>query len=220
MPPSVQSGLPQLPPCPSGWNRTTLANHLREVVRPARIDPNRSYRLVTVRRSRGGVDRRSTLLGAEIKTPTQFYVKTGDFLISKRQIVHGACGLVPLDMDGAIVSNEYAVLNTTEDLDPRFLRYLSETTYFQQACFHSSIGVHVEKMLFRLDKWLQWPFNLPPLIEQQRIVELLDTASEQVDAIERRLSLLKREKAALMADLLTGKRRVHLPSTELTALPA
>ena len=28
--------------------------------------------------------------GREIKTPTQFYVRTGDFLISKRQIVHGA----------------------------------------------------------------------------------------------------------------------------------
>lgn len=165
------------------------------------------------------MDERSVLLGSEIKTPTQFYVKSGDFLISKRQIVHGACGIVPPALDGAIVSNEYAVLNTTDDLDPRFLRYLSETAYFQQTCFHSSVGVHVEKMLFRLDKWLKWPINLPPLEEQQRIVRLLDTASEQEAAAQKQLSLLKVEKKALMQDLLTGKRRVHVPSTNTVATP-
>jgi len=218
-PPSVQPGMPQLPATPKGWRKTTLAQHLREVVRPAKLVADQSYRLVTVRRSRGGVDERSVLLGSEIKTPTQFYVKSGDFLISKRQIVHGACGIVPPELDGAIVSNEYAVLNTTDDLDPRFLRYLSETAYFQQTCFHSSVGVHVEKMLFRLDKWLKWPINLPPLDEQQRIVRLLDTATEQEAAAHKQLGLLKEEKRALMQDLLTGKRRVKLPSTDTVATP-
>lgn len=209
-PPSVQPGIPQLPPTPKGWLKTTLGAHLKEVVRPANLDPTMTYRLVTVRRSRGGVDQRSELPGSDIKTPTQFYVKAGDFLISKRQIVHGACGIVPPELDGAIVSNEYAVLNTHGDLDPRFLRYLSETTYFQQTCFHSSIGVHIEKMLFRLDKWLKWPINLPPLDEQLRIVAILDAASAEVTKIQKQLDLLQEEKRALMADLLTGKRRVRV----------
>lgn len=209
-PPSVQPGIPQLPPTPKGWLKTTLGAHLKEVVRPANLDPTMIYRLVTVRRSRGGVDQRSELPGSDIKTPTQFYVKAGDFLVSKRQIVHGACGIVPPELDGAIVSNEYAILNTHGDLDPRFLRYLSETTYFQQTCFHSSIGVHIEKMLFRLDKWLKWPINLPPLDEQLRIVAILDAASAEVTKIQKQLDLLKEEKRALMADLLTGKRRVRV----------
>lgn len=127
---------------------------------------------------------------------------------------------LPPELDGAIVSNEYAVLNMSDDLDPRFLRYLSETTYFQQTCFHSSIGVHVEKMLFRLDKWLKWPFNLPPLAEQKRIARLLDAASDQESTIRKQLELLKEEKKALMQDLLTGKRRVRLPAPEAAASPA
>jgi len=212
-PSSVQPGIPQLPPAPKGWFKTTLGTHLREVVRPVSLDPAKNYRLVTVRRSRGGVDERCELPGSEIKTPTQFYVREGDFLISKRQIVHGACGIVPPELDGAIVSNEYAVLNTYGDLDPRFLRYLSETTYFQQTCFHSSIGVHIEKMLFRLDKWLKWPINLPPLEEQLRIVAILDAASQEETTIQKQLDLLREEKRALMADLLTGKRRVRMPDT-------
>jgi type I restriction enzyme S subunit len=167
-----------------------------------------------VKRSRGGVELRETLRGQDIKTPSQFYVREGDFLISKRQIVHGACGIVPAELDGAVVSNEYAVLNTDGQLDLRFLRYLSESRYFQQTCFHSSIGVHVEKMIFKLDRWLKWPFNIPPLAEQLRIVEILDNASQQIRSVEAQIERLKQEKRALMADLLTGKRRVRLPEAE------
>lgn len=213
-PPSVQAGIPKLPPTPKGWRKVALGAHLHEVNRPVSLVPDTEYTLVTVRRSRGGVDKRSVLLGSEIKTPTQFFVAAGDFLISKRQIVHGACGIVPAELDGAVVSNEYAVLGGDGEIDPRFLRYLSETTYFQQTCFHSSIGVHVEKMLFRTEQWLKRPFNIPPLDEQRRIVEILDTAKQQMALAEQQLALLKAEKCALMQQLLTGKRRVRLPSTE------
>lgn len=213
-PPSVQPGIPKLPPTPKGWRKVALGAHLHEINRPVSLEPDTEYTLVTVRRSRGGVDKRSVLLGSEIKTPTQFFVAAGDFLISKRQIVHGACGIVPPELDGAVVSNEYAVLGSDGEIDPRFLRYLSETTYFQQTCFHSSIGVHVEKMLFRTEQWLKRPFNIPPLDEQRRIVEILDTASQQMASAEQQLSLLKAEKRALMQQLLTGKRRVRLPAAD------
>lgn len=213
-PPSVQAGIPKLPPTPKGWRKVALGTHLHEISRPVSLDPDTEYTLVTVRRSRGGVDKRSVLPGSEIKTPTQFFVAAGDFLISKRQIVHGACGIVPAELDGAVVSNEYAVLGSDGEIDPRFLRYLSETTYFQQTCFHSSIGVHVEKMLFRTEQWLKRPFNIPPLDEQRRIIEILDAARQQISLAEQQLTLLKAEKRALMQQLLTGKRRVRLPASE------
>jgi type I restriction enzyme, S subunit len=209
-PPSVQPGIPKLPPTPKGWRKVALGAHLHEISRPVSLEPDTEYTLVTVRRSRGGVDKRSVLLGSEIKTPTQFFVAAGDFLISKRQIVHGACGIVPAELDGAVVSNEYAVLGGDGEIDPRFLRFLSETTYFQQTCFHSSIGVHVEKMLFRTEQWLKRPFNIPPLDEQRRIIEILDAARQQIALAEQQLALLKAEKRALMQQLLTGKRRVKM----------
>jgi type I restriction enzyme S subunit len=216
-PTSVQSGIPNLPATPEGWLRISLARHLVEVRRPVSLDAEETYRLLTVKRSRGGVELRETLTGLEIKTPSQFYVQADDFLISKRQIVHGACGIVPSELDGAVVSNEYAVLNTDGQIDLRFLRYLSESRYFQQTCFHSSTGVHVEKMIFKTERWLKWPFNIPPLPVQQRIVEVLDTARREVDLIAAQIDRLKQEKSALMADLLSGKRRVRLPVAEATS---
>lgn len=208
-PASVQPGIPTLPPAPAGWRRIRLGDHLREVRRPVVLVDDQTYTLVTVKRSRSGVQQREVLRGMEVKTPSQFYVHADDFLISKRQIVHGACGIVPEELHGAVVSNEYAVLNSDGEVDLRFLRYLSESRYFQQTCFHSSIGVHVEKMIFKTERWLSWPFNIPSLAQQQRIVEILDTAGREVVSIARQLDALKREKAALMAQLLTGKRRVR-----------
>lgn len=213
-PASVQPGIPRLPLAPAGWRRIQLRDHLREVRRPVALQDDESYMLVTVKRSRGGVALREVLRGNEVKTPTQFHVHTGDFLISKRQIVHGACGIVPPELDGAVVSNEYAVLNTDGEIDLRFLRHLSETRYFQQTCFHSSIGVHVEKMIFKTDHWLNWSFNIPPLERQRRISDILETAGRERVELAKQIDALKREKAALMSQLLTGKRRVKLPDDE------
>lgn len=166
------------------------------------------YDLVTVKRSRGGVVPRERLLGRDISVKSQYQLNAGDFLISKRQIVHGACGIVPAFLDGSIVSNEYAVLGAKPTIDLNFLNYLAHSIYFQQTCFHSSIGVHVEKMIFKLDRWFKWKFNLPPLAEQQRIAEILSTWDQAIEKVEALIANARALKQALTQQLLTGKRRL------------
>nr|WP_321258900.1 restriction endonuclease subunit S [uncultured Pseudodesulfovibrio sp.] len=206
-PESVQPGIPKLYETPSGWTREPLGAHLCEVKRPVDMTDDAEYKLVTVKRSRGGAEERSVLTGRDIKVKSQFYVKPNDFLISKRQIVHGACALVPDELDQAIVSNEYAVLEAGDALDLDFLKYLSHSIYFQQTCFHSSIGVHVEKMIFKLDQWLKWEFNLPPIAEQKRISQILSTWDRAVGAMDGMIKNCLLEKKALMQQLLEGKRK-------------
>ncbi|HDZ9527433.1 TPA: restriction endonuclease subunit S [Klebsiella pneumoniae] len=176
--------------------------------RKAYIQDNQEYDLVTVKRSRGGVIRREHLKGKDISVKSQFYIKEGDFLISKRQIVHGACGLVPKELSGSIVSNEYCVLTGKSGFYLPYMEFLSESLYFQQTCFHSSIGVHIEKMIFKLDSWFKWPFNIPPLSEQKRIVKILSTWDEAISVTEKLLTNSQQQKKALMQQLLTGNKRL------------
>ena len=77
------------------------------------------------------------------------------------------------NLNRAVVSNEYTAFHTADVLDPAFLNALSHSIYFQQTCFHSSIGVHVEKLVFRVKDWMRWEFDIPPLQEQKRIVAVL-----------------------------------------------
>ena len=207
-PVSVKAGKPILGMLPTGWQKLSLEKCLNIEARKAYIQDNQEYDLVTVKRSRGGVIRREHLKGKDISVKSQFYIKEGDFLISKRQIVHGACGLVPKELSGSIVSNEYCVLTGKSGFYLPYMEFLSESLYFQQTCFHSSIGVHIEKMIFKLDSWFKWPFNIPPLSEQKRIVKILSTWDKAISVTEKLLANSQQQKKALMQQLLTGKKRL------------
>jgi restriction endonuclease S subunit len=207
---SFQEGIPSLSECARGWKQHAFNDILEVVERPAEIEDDATYQLVTAKRYRGGIVPREQLRGDQIKTKTQFFVAGGDFLISKRQIIHGACGMVPASLDGAVVSNEYACLRPSSQLDPGFLNYLTHTRYFQQTCFHASVGVALEKMIFRLDQWLKHLVNLPPLDEQRAIAHCLSTMDREILLLARQRRLLKEQKKGLMQELLTGAVRVKL----------
>lgn len=57
-------------------------------------------------------------------------------------------------------------------------------------------------------------FKLPPLPEQQKIAAVLTAADNEIELLQKKLAFLKQEKAALMQQLLTGKRRVKINATE------
>ena len=206
-PKSVQPGIPRLGSPKSGWKTYRFGDLLEVVARPVRMLDQQDYDLVTVKRSRGGIEKRATLTGSEISVKSQFRIEGGDFLISRRQIVHGACAVVPEAFSGSIVSNEYAVLRCKSTLDLDFLKYLTHSLYFQQTCFHSSIGVHVEKMIFKLETWLDFPINIPCVEEQKRLGEGFATVDAKLDALRRKKSGLEAFKSGLMQRLFSQELR-------------
>ena len=209
-PPSVQPGIPKLKASPAGWQEKTMSDLLRIEKRSIELNDDTEYQLVVAKRNRGGIEPRERLRGKDIKTPTQFEVRENDFLISRRQIIHGACGVVPADLNGAIVSNEYSVCTANGQLDLNFLKYLSHTLYFQQTCFHASVGVAIEKMIFKLDQWLKFPFLIPPIQEQRAISSFLCHMDQEIDKLSRKKTLLLKQKQGLIQQLLTGKVRVSV----------
>lgn len=206
-PKSVQPGIPRLGKLPKGWQSFLLGDLVKEVSRPASLVDDKEYLQVTAKRSRGGIVSRGSQRGKKIKTKTQFYVEPGDFLISRRQIVHGGCGIVPDALNGAIVSNEYLVLHSNGKILQDYLQWLSHSIYFQQTCFHASIGVHVEKMVFKPEWWFKFKFQIPPVEEQKRIAEILNTWDTAITQTEQLIAAKQKLKKGLMQQLLTGKKR-------------
>jgi type I restriction enzyme S subunit len=221
-PPSVDPRFPELPPTPGGWSHTKFGGVLEVIARPMTLDANAKYRLLTAKRNRGGITLRGELLGKEILTKTQFEAKAGDFLISRRQIIHGACGIVPNDLDGAVVSNEYSTLRTRPGLLMEFFRHYVHSPYFQRTCFHSSHGVDVEKMIFKIDEWLAREFDAPPIREQKRIAAILSSVDDAIEATQAVIDQLQVVKKAMMAELLTRGlpgRHTKFKVTEIGQVP-
>tara|TARA_R110000772_G_C13309502_1_gene439795 strand:+ start:6157 stop:7002 length:846 start_codon:yes stop_codon:yes gene_type:complete len=63
-------------------------------------------------------------------------------------------------------------------------------------------------MIFKLESWFKWKFNIPPLYEQKRIARLLSTWDEAITVTENLLVNSERRKKAMMQRLLTGGTRL------------
>ena len=220
-PKSVTPGIPKLPEVPEGWSAPPMGSLLRKVQRPATLEDDREYQLVNAKRSRGGIVAREQLRGDQIKVKTQFHTRADDFLVSRRQIIHGACGVVPPSLDEAVVSNEYdTLLVESEKLLLPYLDAFSHTPYFQRCTFHSSIGVDVEKMVFKLDRFLGMPMLLPPLPEQRKIAEILSSVDEAIQATQAVIEQTRRVKEGLLQELLTkGIGHTRFKKTAIGEIP-
>jgi type I restriction enzyme S subunit len=183
------------------WKRRKIGEMLMETQRPIALSDTTEYRLVTVKRRYGGLVLREILNGRQILVKSQFMVSTGDFLISKRQIVHNACGLVTQELDGAVVSNEYSVLSPKPECSIEFFSWFSMQPVVSKSFMDCSVGIVIEKMLFKLPAWLKQEFLFPSFLEQQRIASCLSSLDEFITAETQRLEALKTHKRGLMQQL-------------------
>ena len=173
------------------WNIEVIGDVLQEVFRPINLDKETKYRLVTVKRRNGGIAERAILKGKDILVKSQFEVKAGDYIISKRQVVHGATGLVPPELDGSVVSNEYLVGQGTDKLNIGFFALLSTLPEMYQKFFLSSYGVDIEKLFFDVNDWKKREVLLPPLEEQVQISAFFKQVDKTLNLQQQQLQTLK-----------------------------
>ena len=198
---------------PVGWRAMAIGDALEVVERPFAMEPQGRYRRVTVKRRHGGVELRDELPGGEIKVKNQFLLESGDFLISERQIVHGACGIVPAELAGALVSNEYLVLKARANFDVRYFNYLVQLLRYAKLFLMCSQGVDIEKFLFKPKDWLKKSIPVPPLAEQQQIVKALVALEAKEMTLTTKQAHYQSLKRGLMQKLLTGEWRVKVDAT-------
>jgi len=155
------------------------------------MDDEEIYELVTVKRRNGGIISRGKFKGSEVLVKSQFRIHAGDYLISKRQVVHGANGIVPKELDGAIVSNEYLVLKGNEVFDINYLARLSEIPMMYKYFLLSSYGIDIEKLVFDVPDWKKRKISIPHIKEQKQIVHFFRTLDDTVTLHKRKLDGLK-----------------------------
>lgn len=120
-----------------------------------------------------------------------------------------------------LVPHVYVCFKLSPCLNAAFYEHLFRADYLHdQLGALVNTGVRNNGLLnIRPADFLACQVPMPPLEDQNRIAELLNTASTWVEQHERDLGFLKQEKTALMSQLITGKRRVRVPEagTELQA---
>ncbi|OFQ12965.1 hypothetical protein HMPREF2952_09510 [Neisseria sp. HMSC068C12] len=183
------------------WEEKKIGEILSEVRRSIYLEDSEKYQLVTVKRRNEGVVSRGYLLGKDILVKNYSQLKTNDYLISKRQIIHGANGIVPSELDNAIVSNEYLVVVSNNDVRTEFLTLVSRTPSMYLKFLLSSYGVDIEKMVFNVEDWKSREITLPSLPEQTHLGLFFRRLDSQIAESRAVLEKSRQLKKAMLAKM-------------------
>ena len=190
---------------PRDWASKKIGQWLKLAERSIVLQDEEEYQLVTIRRGFGGVDSRGSFLGKNVLVKNYFIVKTGDFIISKRQIAHGACGIVPPELDGAVVSNEYNVFLPQDGTNIQMFNLMMQLPHYKRLFYLMSDGVHIEKLLFKTQDWMKRTLAMPLLKEQKKIAEILSTQDKAIELQGRKIEELKRFKNGCLEKMFPRK---------------
>ena len=182
------------------------------------IDDLTSYRRPRVQLHARGIVLRDEVPGAMIKTKSQQVCLAGDFLVAEIDAKMGGIGMVPDQLDGAIVSSHYFLFDVNESLlMRRFLGWFVRThAFLDQVAAQGSTNYAAIRPADVLD----YEILLPPLPEQHRIVAQIDEVATQLDGAQALHATVSAEADALCRALLRDADTVTTPLRELVTLRA
>lgn len=156
------------------------------------VEDDVEYKQVTIKINNGGVVPRNngeTLLGSKIGTKRQHVVHAGQFIMSKIDARNGAYGIVPEELEGAIVTNDFPVFDVdTQKIIPQFLVLVSTTEKFVEFARKCSSGTTNRKRI-DIDAFLNQQIPLPSIKKQEDIVKQYCRASEIAKKIEEKIAI-------------------------------
>lgn len=149
---------------------TLIGDFLHRIKRPIELKSNEKYKLVTVKLKHKGVVLREEKLGSEIKSK-MYRVMSGDFILSGIDARNGAFGIVPRELDGAIVTNDFWYFDIDEDVvDKHFFLELTSTKWFDEICRKGSDGT-TQRIRLQKNKFFDQTVFLPSLDRQREFVD-------------------------------------------------
>lgn len=132
--------------------------------------PDQVYKQITVRLWGKGLSLRGEVAGSEIAAERQVQVTKGQFLISKIDARHGAFGIIPPELEGSLVSNDFPAF----DVDDKivflpFFEWLCKTEQFFEICKRASTG-STNRVRLNEEKFREMVVPIPNLQMQKEIV--------------------------------------------------
>ncbi len=146
------------------------------------IDDTQTYKRCRVQIQGKGVVLRDEVLGKEIKTKKQQLCKTDDFLVAEIDAKVGGYGIVPLELENAIVSGHYFLFEIDKSkLLPAFLGLVVKQPQFSKQV--KSTG-STNYAAIRPYQVLEYQIPLPSLEEQDSLVKAYNKKMEEAKKLE------------------------------------
>jgi type I restriction enzyme S subunit len=198
------------------WENVSLnsvMSHRKEFIN---IDDLADYKRCRVQLHAKGILLRDIVKGADIKTKTQQECRTGEFLVAEIDAKQGGFGVVPNELDGAIVSSHYFLFQINDELlDHRFLDYFIRTSSFRDQVRAQGTTNYAA---IRPRDVLNYTMPLPPLHEQRRIVARIEELSAKIEEAKKLRRELTLDYEAFYQSIIKDERQSSLTLTPMSEL--
>lgn len=181
------------------WPKVALGELLRRSDETAALDPAAEYHEVTIKLWGKGVVSRGKVRGSDVVS-MRHVVRTNQLILSKIDARNGAIGLVPPELDGAIVSNDFPSFEfrDPDQCSAEFMGWMVRSSPFVELCKAASEGT-TNRVRIKEDRFLDQQIALPPLAEQEALVARLDALAEKTLQVEAHLHAVERDAEHLLA---------------------
>lgn len=115
---------------------------------------------------------------------------------------------VPLSCNNALLNQNMVRLRTTENVNQQYLYYLLKTRRYLNHIENICRG-NANQVSITLDELFDYKIDVPPLEEQEKIVEILSTWDLAIEKQEQLIEKKKEFKKGLMQRLLSGEVRFN-----------
>jgi type I restriction enzyme, S subunit len=189
------------------WPNVRLGEVLNRSEETIELQPDVVYRQITVKLWGKGVVLRGILTGAETAASRQIVARRGQFILSRIDARNGALGIVPPELDEAVVTNDFPVFNVVENrLLPTYLGWMCRTASFVEECKRASEGT-TNRVRLQEDKFLAREIPLPLLAEQRRVVARIEELAAQIHEARTLRHEAAEEVETMLRSLLTHDKK-------------
>ncbi len=190
------------------WTEYALGDVMSKSEDWINVDPDTTYTEVTVRLWGKGVVPRGDKLGSDMGGARRLRVHFNQFIASRIDARHGAFGLIPKELDGAVVSNDFPTYTTNVDLLlPEYLGWLCKTPHFIAECKAASEGT-TNRVRIKEDLFKKIKVHLPSATEQESLVKKINGYNSQLQEVfTLRKELIDESKdflSSIFSDLIRG----------------
>lgn len=167
-----------------------LSAVLKRIKNSIKIEDEMLYKRITVRLYGQGVLKRDELYGKDIGTKKQFIAQGGQLIISRIDARNGAFGIVPEELNGAIVTNDFWLFDVQNALLQYLILVLSSER-FQQYWKTQSSGTTNRQRVSEED-FLRAEIALPPLETQKELLEKYNDLIKKANSLEQKAIKLEK----------------------------
>lgn len=186
-----------------GWAHGTLADLVFPDVVKVDVRVGESYPIVGVLGFGRGLLYRDAVTADSTSYKQLHMIRPGQLIYSKLKAFEGAITVVPVPHAPSFASPEFPTYSCTDNALPSFVRLLTQMPALWEAMAAQSKGLGGRRERLNPADLLSVRVVVPPLVEQRRIVDLIESLDETIAHLSEAARQAREAKGFLLEGLLS-----------------